>query len=250
MRRTGMRATAPRDVPVAVLCGGQGTRLGPLGWAKPKPLVEVGGTPIVTHVLHLYARHGFRRFVLCLGHRASDIRAYFQGTDNTNLEGCDVELVDTGTDANTGARVARVRDRLGDSTFAVTYADGIGPIDLAAELAFHQGHAAIGTVTGTHPRSPYGHLDLDRDVVRSFDEKPILRDAWVSAGFFCFEPEFLDYLDDDPVCALEAEPLRKLAADGELRVFRHDGLWQPMDTVADHVVLEDHWRRDDPLWKA
>ena len=238
-----------RHVPVAVLCGGRGTRLGVLGVATPKPLVEVGGAAIVTHVLRLYARHGFRRFVLCLGHRAAEVEAYFGGTSNAAPAGCEIELVDTGDDVSTGARVARVRDRLGDSTFAVTYADGVGAIDLAAALEFHHGHGAVGTVTGTHPRSPYGHLDLDGVVVRSFDEKPVLHDVWVSAGFFWFEPEFFEYLDENPACVLETEPLRKLAADGELRVFRHGGPWQAMDTLADHVELEDRWQRDDPPWK-
>jgi glucose-1-phosphate cytidylyltransferase len=238
------------DVPVVVLCGGRGTRLGGLGRDRPKPLVEVGARPILWHVMRMYAHHGYRRFVLCLGHRGSEVERYLHDPDQPPPGGWEIELIDTGAETGTGARIARVHEHVGAGTFAVSYADCVGDVDLAAELEFHRAHGATGTVTGVRARSPYGHLAVDGERVQSFDEKPYLADTWVSAGFFLFEPAFLDNVDRDAACVLETGPLGKLAAQDELRVFRHEGFWRGMDTPNDQAELDDRWWSSRAPWKT
>lgn len=222
----------PSDVPVFVLCGGLGTRLKEETEFRPKPMVPIGDEPILAHILRLYRKYGFERFVLCLGFKAEVIEEHFGGEDG-------IELVRTGEDAMTGARVARAAEKHLDDAehFAVTYGDGLTDANLAHELAFHVEHGGIGTVLGVNPPSRFGELKIDGDCVVEFDEKPQIRDHWVNGGFFFFRREFLRYLSTDDSCVLEREPLVRLARDGGLTVYRHPGFWEAMDTQRDRDQL-------------
>ena len=234
----------PSDVPVFVLCGGLGTRLKEETEFRPKPMVPIGDEPILAHILRLYRRHGFDRFVLCLGFKAEVIEDYFDGQD--------VTLVRTGENAMTGARVARAAaEHLGEAEhFAVTYGDGLTDANLADELAFHLEHGGVGTVLGVNPPSRFGELKIDGDTVVEFDEKPQIRDHWVNGGFFFFRRAFLDYLSTDDDCVLEREPLVRLARDGGLTVFRHPGYWASMDTQRDMEQLTELYARGAAPWAA
>ena len=228
-----------------ILCGGRGTRLREHTETIPKPLVEIGGRPILWHVIRIYAEQGFTRFVLCLGHKGGLIEDFVQ---NDGLpDGLEIECVDTGEETPTGGRIARVRDRLGGKRFCATYADGVADIDLAALLGFHAAHGALASMTVVRPQLQFGVARLDGDiVVEGFDEKPRF-EGWINGGFFCFEPGVLDYLTEDSV--LEREPLERLAADGQLRAFRHTGFWDCMDTYKDAVLLNDLWEGGRAPWK-
>ena len=233
------------DEPVVILCGGRGTRLREQTQTIPKPLVEIGGQPILWHVIRIYAEQGFSRFVLCLGHRGDLIEAFIQG--NGLPEGLSIECVDTGEETPTGGRIALVRERLEGSRFCATYADGVADLDLAALVDFHTGHGALATMTVVRPELQFGVARLDGDdLVAGFEEKPRF-DGWINGGFFCFEAGALDYIDDESV--LEREPLERLAADGQLHAFRHDGFWECMDTYKDSVLLNDAWSAGNAPWK-
>ena len=253
--------------PVVILCGGKGTRLREETEYKPKPMVEVGGRPMLWHVMRNFAIHGFRDFVICLGYRGELIREYLlhyramtndvtilldeesstlhdAGADE--LSGCRVTLVDTGQETATGGRIARVRRYLPGERFIVSYGDGVSDLDATALLEFHRSHPALATVTAVRAVSRFGVLELDGDTVGSFSEKPRL-DDWISAGYFVFEREVLERLSGDD-CVLELEPLRSLAREGELRAFRHQGFWQPMDTYREYELLNEIWQRGDAPW--
>ena len=230
--------------PVAILCGGRGTRLQEHTHAIPKAMVEIGGMPILWHVVRIYAAQGFRRFLLLTGYLGEAIEEFAATTPWP--EPIDVECVDTGLDTPTGGRVFRAAERLDGGPFSVTYADGVADIDLASLRAFHRGHGDIATVTVVRPHGPFGVTQLDdEDRVLAFEEKPRL-DQWVNGGFFLFEPAFLDYLEEDS--ALENSPLRRLAADRQLHAFRHTGFWDCMDTYKDAVTLNDLWAAGDAPW--
>jgi glucose-1-phosphate cytidylyltransferase len=231
---------------VVILCGGRGTRLREHTETIPKPLVEIGGRPILWHVIRIYAEQGFRRFVLCTGHRAELIEAF---VENDGLPpGLEIECVQTGEDTPTGGRIARVADRLHGECFCATYADGVADIDLAALLAFHEGHDALATMTVVQPELQFGVAELNGDGhVSGFTEKPRY-EGWINGGFFCFEPGALDYIGPDSV--LERDPLEGLAADGQLRAFRHQGFWDCMDTYKDAVLLNDLWAEGRAPWKV
>jgi glucose-1-phosphate cytidylyltransferase len=232
--------------PVAILCGGRGTRLQERTHAIPKALVEIGGMPILWHVVRIYAAQGHTRFLLLTGYLGEMIDAFVAEADWP--EPVDIECADTGLHTPTGGRIALVRDRLEGGTFGVTYADGVADLDLARLSRFHGSHGALGTVTVVRPRTQFGVARLDDDDrVIAFDEKPQL-EQWVNGGFFCFEPGFLDYLDEASV--LEDAPLRGLAADGGLRAYRHPGFWDCMDTYKDAVMLNDLWRSGDAPWRV
>jgi glucose-1-phosphate cytidylyltransferase len=233
------------DEPVVILCGGRGTRLREATQTIPKPLVEIGGRPILWHVIRIYAHQGFHRFVLCLGHKGELIEEFVR---NDGLpEGLAIECVQTGEETPTGGRIARVRDRLGGGRFCTTYADGVADIDLAALLDFHASHGALATMTVVQPRLEYGVARLNGEgVVEGFEEKPQF-DGWINGGFFCFENAVLDYLDEDSI--LEREPLERLAAEGQLRAYRHTGFWDCMDTYKDAVLLNDLWAAGRAPWK-
>ena len=231
---------------VAILCGGRGTRLQQGEAPIPKPLVEIGGKPIVWHVIELYAQQGVRDILLLTGYKAEHMEAFAAAQHWP--EGVTVTCIDTGLETPTGGRVHRVRDRLAKSgrPFAVTYADGVADLDLDALAAFHGDHGCAATVTVVRPELQFGVVDLDSDGrVTGFREKP-RAEHWINGGFFIFEPHALDVLKADSV--LEREPLERLAAAGELRAHRHDGFWACMDTYKDALRLNDLWDSGDPPW--
>ena len=212
----------------------------------PKALVEIGGRPILWHVIGIYAAQGFERFLLATGHLGEAIEEFV--CSEAWPQGIAVECVDTGVDTPTGGRVARLADKVGDETFCLTYADGVADVDLAAELEFHGGHGAHATVTVVRPHLQWGVAELDGDSrVGGFVEKP-RSEHWINGGFLCLEPAALSYLDEETV--LEREPLERLAADGQLHAFRHEGFWDCMDTYKDAVVLNDLWVSGEAPWKV
>ncbi len=230
---------------MAILCGGRGTRLREETQTIPKPLVEIGGRPILWHVIRIYAAQGFERFVLCTGHKGELIERFVE--EDGLPGGLEIECVDTGEDTPTGGRVARVADRLGDERFCVTYADGVADIDLAALLDFHDGHGALATMTAVQPELQFGVAELNGDGhVLGFAEKPRF-EGWVNGGFFCFEPRALDYIGPDSV--LEREPLERLARDDQLRACRHPGFWDCLVPYKDAVLLDDLWAAGRAPWK-
>jgi glucose-1-phosphate cytidylyltransferase len=231
--------------PVVILCGGRGTRLRERTESVPKALVEIGGRPILWHVIQIYAAQGFDRFLLATGYMGEAV-AEFAAAERWP-GGVEVECVDTGLDTPTGGRVAALGGRLGEGRFCVTYADGVADVDLGAELEFHSGHGALATMTVVRPHLQWGVAELDGDRVGGFVEKP-RSEHWINGGFLCFEPAALAYIDADSV--LEREPLARLAADGQLRAFRHEGFWDCMDTYKDAVVLNDLWSGGDAPWRV
>ena len=262
------------DIPVVILCGGMGTRLREASEKLPKPLVDIGGKPILWHIMKLYGSHGFRRFVLCLGYKSELIKRYFldyqaevsdftlhmgdghrqQFHNSYEQEDWEVTFAETGLLSGTGARIRRVAPYLADTgTFLLTYGDGIGDVDLDALLERHRAGGRVGTVTAVHPSSRYGemHVTSDLRAVSEFNEKPTMADGWVSGGFFAFERRFVDdYLDDDPALLLERRPLQTLAADGQLGLNPHEGFWMGMDTFRDWTELNERWDRGDAPWKV
>ncbi|MGZ4179984.1 MAG: sugar phosphate nucleotidyltransferase [Solirubrobacteraceae bacterium] len=230
---------------VAILCGGRGTRLQEHTQSIPKPLVEIGGRPIVWHVIQIYIAQGFDRFLLLTGYRGEQIEA-FVGAQNWPA-GVEVKCLGTGRDTPTGGRLHRAAAVLGDATFCATYADGVADIDLNALLAYHSDHDGAATMTVVRPRLQFGVAQLNGDgVVRGFEEKP-RSEHWVNGGFFCFETSALGVFEADSV--LEREPLERLAAAGDLRAYRHDGFWDCLDTYKDAVELNDLWAQGNAPWK-
>jgi len=230
---------------VVILCGGRGTRLRERTESVPKALVEIGGRPILWHVIQIYAAQGFRRFLLATGYMGEAVEEFVAG--ERWPEGVDVECVDTGLDTPTGGRIARLGDRLDGRTFCATYADGVADVDLGALLEFHRAHDGLATLTVVRPHLQWGVAELDPDGrVGGFVEKP-RSEHWINGGFLCFEFGALSYLDEDSV--LEREPLQRLAADGQLRAFAHEGFWDCMDTYKDAVVLNDLWAGGEAPWR-
>ena len=231
---------------MVILCGGRGTRLQEHTQAIPKPLVEIGGMPIVWHVIQLYAMQGFSSFLLATGYRGELIERFAAGYQWPS--GVSVECVDTGLQTPTGARIKRLAGELGGAReLCVTYADGVADIDLDALLEFHAGHGALATMTVVRPRLQFGVTELEPDGrVSGFREKP-RSEHWINGGFFCFKAAALDYLDSDSV--LERGPLERLAAQGQLRAYRHEGFWECMDTYKDAVALNDLWASDAAPWR-
>jgi glucose-1-phosphate cytidylyltransferase len=257
------------SLPVVILVGGEGTRLGPQGETPPKALVQVGDRPIMWHVMKIYAAFGYMHFVLTLGYRGDLIRRYFLDYDvmtrdltlspgsSRELEfhcavgdaGWHITLAETGLRTNKGARIRRVADYLGEGTFFVTYGDGVGNVDINALLAFHRRHGKLATITGIRPFSQYGLVDAaDNGRVIGVHEKSRL-DHWINAGFMVFEHAVLDYVQGDDDMDLEKETLPRLAADGQLMMYRHTGFWQSMDTFKDAQALSDLWEKGAP-WKV
>lgn len=231
--------------PVVILCGGRGTRLRERTESVPKALVEIGGRPILWHVVQIYAAQGFDRFLLATGYMGEAV-AEFAAAARWPA-GVRVEALDTGLDTPTGGRVARLAERLREGTFCLTYADGVADIDLRALLRFHSGHGEPATMTVVRPALPWGVAELDAEGrVSGFAEKP-RSESWINGGFLCLEPAALDYIGPESV--LEREPLRRLAAAGRLRAYRHEGFWECMDTYKDAVVLNDLWAAGDAPWR-
>lgn len=256
---------------VVILCGGQGTRLREETEVRPKPMVEIGGRPILWHIMKIFAHHGHSEFVLCLGYKGHIIKDFFLNyearmTDVTvrlgrqpsvrflnshEEDGWAVTLAETGESAMTGARVKRASRYLEDGPFLLTYGDGLGDVNITELVRFHRSHGKLATVTGVHPAGRFGELRLEGERVAEFAEKPQVTEGMINGGFFVFERRFIDrYLSDRDDVVLEGEPLQHLAADGELMVWRHDGFWQPMDTYREWKILEDLWESGKAPWKV
>jgi glucose-1-phosphate cytidylyltransferase len=234
-------------VKVVILCGGRGTRLQEQTQSIPKPLVEIGGRPIVWHVIQLYASHGLGDLVLACGYKGEMIQQFVTAADWP--DGVSVRCVDTGPDTPTGGRIKRLEDAIAGERFCATYGDGLSDIDLHALLSFHAGHGALATMTVVRPELQFGVTEVDGDhgLVTGFREKP-RSEHWINGGFFVFDPGVFEYLSDSSV--LEREPLEGLAADGQLHAFRHTGFWECMDTYKDAVQLNDLWAQGDAPWKV
>lgn len=251
---------------VILLAGGFGTRLSEYTEAIPKPMVTVGGRPILWHIMRTYARFGHKDFYLALGYRAEVIKEYFLhyrslnadfsvdlGTGIVTPHQADdadwrVTLVDTGLDSMTGGRVRRLQRFVGNETFMLTYGDGLADIDLERLLAFHRGHGKLVTVTAVHPGARFGELVLAGDRVDSFHEKPQAKQDWINGGYFVIEPGFFDLIAGD-ASVLEREPLEQAAKMGQLMAFRHNGFWQCMDTKRDRDLLENLWHSGEAPWR-
>jgi glucose-1-phosphate cytidylyltransferase len=232
--------------PVVILCGGRGTRLRERTETVPKALVEIGGKPILWHVIGIYAAQGFERFLLATGYLGEMVEEFVAG--ESLPAGVEVECVDTGLDTPTGGRIARLGERLDGETFCVTYADGLADVDLDSLIEFHDLRDALATVTVVQPHLQWGVAEIGEDHrVEGFVEKP-RSEHWINGGFFCFEPGALDYIGEDSV--LEREPLERLASEGQLAAFRHDGFWDCMDTYKDAVELNDLWASGKAPWLA
>ena len=254
---------------VVILCGGFGTRLREETELRPKPMVEIGGKPILWHIMKTFAHYGFKEFVLCLGYKGDVIKNYFLNYERLNNDftvhlgtgdiqvhnqhdeqGWQVTLVETGLNTMTGARLKRVEEYIDGDEFILTYGDGVIDLDINALVDYHQSKGKIGTVTGVSPRSHYGELDISDGRVLSFREKPQGRDSFISGGYFVFSKEFYKYLSDEESCVLEREPLERLAEDGELSVYTHPGFWQCMDTYRDYLYLNDLWTGGNAPWRV
>jgi glucose-1-phosphate cytidylyltransferase len=232
---------------VVILCGGRGTRLQEQSESLPKPLIEVGGRPIVWHVIHMYLAHGFGRFLLLTGYLAEQVEAFAAGAPWP--AGAQIACLDTGVDTPTGERLRRAAPALdSEERFCLTYADGVADIDLGGLLDYHRGHGQVATIALVQPRLPFGVAQLDGDgAVLGFAEKP-RSELWVNAGFFCFEREAISVVE--PGSTLEREPLERLAAAGHLRAYRHQGFWECMDTYKDWLTLNDLWAGGRAPWVA
>lgn len=252
---------------VVILAGGLGTRLSEETSLRPKPMVEIGGKPMLWHIMKIYSTFGFHEFVICLGFKGYMIKEYFSNyvlhmsdvtidmTDNSMeihqqyAEPWKVTLVDTGAETLTGGRLRRVAPYLGNDTFMMTYGDGVADVDIQKLLAHHQNNGALATITSVQPRGRFGSLELDEhDAVQMFREKPIGDGSWINGGFMVLEPGVIDYISGDSI-SFETEPLERLARDGQLRAYRHRGFWQPMDTLRDKNYLEELWNSGTPPWR-
>ncbi|WP_003544770.1 glucose-1-phosphate cytidylyltransferase [Desulfotomaculum nigrificans] len=255
---------------VVLLCGGKGTRLKEETAFRPKPLVSVGEKPILWHIMKLYAHFGYKDFVLCLGYLGEMIKQYFLNYELMNSDltlsftperkieihkkpqlDWQITMADTGIEAMTGCRLKRIEPYIGtDSDFMVTYGDGLTDVDISKLVAFHKSHGCLATVTGVRPLSRFGELDVQGDIVKEFSEKSQVTRGWINGGFFVFRREFFNYLTDDNNCILEREPLERLARDGQLKIYKHRGFWQCMDTYRDMEQLNKLWREGNAPWEV
>jgi glucose-1-phosphate cytidylyltransferase len=256
---------------LVILAGGMGLRLREETERIPKPLVQIGEQPMIWHVMKLYRHYGLRDFVVCLGYKGWLLKEYFlryrehvcdftlSGDSDhkpvfhnaaATAEDWKTTFAETGLRTATGARLKQVAKYVTNETFMCTYGDGIGAVDIEALLDFHYGQGRIGTVTGVRPQSRYGEMRVDGDRAVEFNEKPTLAEGYVSGGFFVFQREFFDWLNDDPDLFFEREPMQKLAREGELGVYRHDGFWMGMDTYRDFTELNELWESGEHPWKV
>ncbi len=253
---------------VAILAGGTGSRLSEETVAKPKPMVEVGGRPILWHIMKYYSHWGFDDFLIALGYRGEYIKRYFvdylslasdltvslrdgdvtQHQNGNGIEDWTIRLCDTGLDSETGGRIKRLQPYLQDGTFMLTWGDGVSTVDLDELLAFHRSHGKLATLTAVRPPARFGHLELDDDRITEFSEKPQTGEGWINGAFFVLEPEVFDYIEGDTT-RFEREPLERLAADNQLMAYRHYGFWQCMDTLREKMLLDELWGTGQAPWK-
>jgi len=249
-----------------ILAGGLGTRISEESHLRPKPMIEIGGKPILWHIMKIYSAHGINDFVICLGYKGYVVKEYFANyflhmSDVTfdlalnrmevhehHAEPWRVTLVDTGENSMTGGRLRRVREYVGDETFCFTYGDGVSDLDITKTLLQHQQSGKVATVTAIQPPGRYGALDISGQMVQKFQEKPAGDGAWINGGFFVLQPEIFDYLHSDED-SFEAAPLMQLAANGQLDAYQHTGFWQAMDTLRDKNQLESLWKSGQAPWK-
>ncbi|SFE80105.1 glucose-1-phosphate cytidylyltransferase [Roseivivax sediminis] len=251
---------------VAILAGGKGTRLAEETSVRPKPMVEIGGRPILWHIMMLYSHYGFNDFAVALGYKSEYIKRYFAeyGSLSGNLTvrmGSDIpvqphernhapwqiDLIETGDETMTGGRVKRLKPQLNGGTFMLTWGDGVSDVDIPRLIDFHKSHGKLATITAVRPPARYGHMRFDGDRVTAFEEKPQTAEGWINGAFFVLEPEVLDYIEGDDVM-FEHAPLENLARDGELMAYRHDGFWSAMDTLRDKHVLQKLWDTGGRPW--
>lgn len=252
---------------VVLLAGGLGTRLSEETVLKPKPMVEIGGMPILWHIMKIYAAHGFNDFVVCLGYKGYVVKEYFANyflhksdvtidmTDNSikvhdsQAEPWKITLVDTGNDSMTGGRIKRIQQHIGNEPFMLTYGDGVSDVNITELVKYHQSHGKYCTVTSVQPSGRFGALNLTADnMVQSFLEKPKGDGAWINGGFFVCQPEVFDYIQGDSTI-FEKEPMEKIAKDEQMMAFNHSGFWKPMDTLRDKHELEEDWANHKAKWK-
>lgn len=250
-----------------ILCGGLGTRLSEETQIKPKPMVEIGGHPILWHVMNIYSHYGHKDFVLALGYKGEVIKQYFIDYSlmtndvtaylgagkveylNNGIEDWTVSMLDTGKNSLTGGRLHRLKDKLRPTgKFMLTYGDGVSDIDVCELLKFHEKSGKIATVTAVRPPARFGGMEIDGDTVVDFKEKPQIGEGWINGGFFVFEPEIFEYLHGD-MTVLEGDPMENLVKDGQLAAYRHTGFWQCMDTLRDKNSLETMWADGNAAWK-
>ncbi len=252
---------------VVLLAGGFGSRISEHTETRPKPMIEIGQYPILWHIMNIYASHGFNEFVVACGYKSEVLKDYFHNffirhadyvvslrdgkEEIVRSEAPDwkIALVDTGLHTMTGGRLRRLKSWLGDEPFLVTYGDGVSNVDIKALVAYHRAQKKLATVTAVRPPARFGGLTIEGSLVREFSEKPQSGEGWINGGFFVFEPQVLDYLGDDTT-SLEREPMERLAAEGQLAAFQHEGFWQPMDTLRDRRVLEGLWESGKAPWKT
>uniref|UniRef100_E6Q723 Glucose-1-phosphate cytidylyltransferase (CDP-glucose pyrophosphorylase) n=1 Tax=mine drainage metagenome TaxID=410659 RepID=E6Q723_9ZZZZ len=252
---------------VVILAGGLGTRISEETSTRPKPMVELGGKPLIWHIMKTYAAYGLTDFIVCCGYKGYMFKEYFANyalhmsdvtidlrknaieVHQSFVEPWRVTLVDTGEQTMTGGRLKRVSDYLDSEDFCFTYGDGLCDVDIGALLAFHRIRGTLATVTAVQPPGRFGALQLDAQKITAFNEKPKGDDAWVNGGYFVLSPRVLDYITSDD-CIWEREPLERLAAEGSLSAFLHRGFWQPMDTLRDKTLLEDLWKSERAPWKV
>jgi glucose-1-phosphate cytidylyltransferase len=254
---------------VVILCGGMGTRLREETEFRPKPMIEIGGRPILWHIMKIYAYHGHTDFILCLGYKGWMIKEYFLNYEAMNNDftirlgssneirfhsnhsenGWTITLADTGLMTITGARVKRIEKYINDDEFMLTYGDGVADININHLIEFHRSHGKIGTVTGARPPSRFGELIVNGDSVVEFSEKPHVSHGYINGGFFVFNRDIFNYLSTDDSCTLEREPLEKLAKDGELMMYHHTGFWQCIDTYRDLQLIRNLWESGKAYWK-
>ncbi|WP_409488677.1 glucose-1-phosphate cytidylyltransferase [Pseudomonas promysalinigenes] len=250
-----------------ILAGGLGTRISEESHLRPKPMIEIGGKPIIWHIMKIYSHHGINDFVICLGYKGYVIKEYFANyflhmsdvtfdmsensmhIHNRHAEPWRVTLIDTGDNTATGGRLKRVRDYVGDETFCLTYGDGVADVDIPALVDFHKHHGKLATVTAVQPPGRYGALDVRGEQVHGFQEKPQGDGGWINGGFFVLEPGIFDYIEGDNI-TWEYEPMRALANNGQLMTHTHRGFWQAMDTLRDRTYLEERWKSGEAKWRV
>lgn len=250
-----------------ILAGGLGTRLSEETQVKPKPMVEIGGKPILWHIMKSYSAHGVHEFVICLGYKGYLIKEYFANyflhmsdvtfdmannqmqVHQASVEPWKVTLVDTGDNSMTGGRLKRVASYIGDEDFCFTYGDGVADVDIGKLIAFHRAQGKLATVTAVQPLGRFGSLDISGQTITGFKEKPRGEGGWINGGYFVLSPKVIDYIDDDSI-SWERQPMERLAGEGQLSAFRHEGFWQPMDTLREKNMLEDLWTSGKAAWKV